>query len=268
MQSARVRLTGRWSLLAMMLAAGTVWAASPIDGLRSLIRGSSPPAAAAPAAEASNSSEAAATADPASAEPAATLQPGVVNCANLVYGSGQTSVCFSSEFLATVQSETHIRTNDRLVTASLESPELFRFPFAVMTGEGGFTLTDPQRRNMRDYLQSGGFIIASAGCSSDPWRESFLREIVVVFPELSLRPLDFQHPVFHTVYDIDALKCKGSHRAHLEGLEIDGKIVLIFSPDGLNDTSKAGGNCCCCGGNEIKNARQMNVNLLAYTLTH
>ena len=26
--------------------------------------------------------------------PPATLQPGVVNCANLVYGSGKTSVCF------------------------------------------------------------------------------------------------------------------------------------------------------------------------------
>ena len=51
-------------------------------------------------------------------------------------------------------------------------------------------------------------------------------------------------------------------------LEIDGKIVLIFSKDGLNDTGKVGGNCCCCGGNEIKNARQINVNLLAYTLTH
>ncbi|MEK6238367.1 MAG: hypothetical protein N2C14_26925 [Planctomycetales bacterium] len=44
--------------------------------------------------------------------------------------------------------------------------------------------------------------------------------------------------------------------------------MLIFSPDGLNDTGKVGGNCCCCGGNEILNARQINVNLLAYALTH
>jgi hypothetical protein len=137
-----------------------------------------------------------------------------------------------------------------------------------MTGEGAFTLTPVQRTNMREYLQAGGFIVASAGCSSGPWRDSFLREIAEVFPELSLQRLDFTHPIFHTVYDIDELKCKGSHRAHLEGLEIDGKIVLIFSADGLNDTANAGGNCCCCGGNEIKNCRQMNVNMLAYTLTH
>ncbi len=199
-----------------------------------------------------------------------TLQPGVVNCANLVYADSKTSVCFSSEFLSVVNRETHIRANEQLVPTHLESSDLFQFPFAVMTGEGAFTLTEVQRANMREYLQAGGFIIASAGCSSQPWQESFRREISSLFPEqgIRLKQLDPSHPVFHSVYDIDELKCKGSRRAHLEGLEIDGKVVLIFSPDGLNDTSKAGGNCCCCGGNEIKNARQMNVNLLAYTLTH
>ena len=202
------------------------------------------------------------------AAPPAILQPGLVNCANLVYGDNQTSVCFSSEFLSQVNTETHIRTQPRLVTAQLDSVELFQFPFAVMTGEGSFSLSPAQRTNLRDYLQAGGFIVASAGCSSEPWRDSFLKELAIVFPELSLQRLEFEHPIFHSVYDISELKCKGSHRAQLEGLEIDGKVVLVFSADGLNDTANAGGNCCCCGGNEIKNSRQMNVNMLAYTLTH
>lgn len=242
---------------------GSVWAGGPLDDLRSLFR---PRPRVEPATELFTPVPTTTVAEGSSST--GTALPGVVNCANLIYGNHQTSVCFSAEFLSTVQTETHIQTNPQLVPVSLESADLFQFPFAVMTGEGAFTLTEQQRRNMRDYLQAGGFIIASAGCSSDAWRQSFLREIALVFPELSLSTLDFRHPVFHTVYDINELKCKGSHRAHLEGLEIDGKIVLIFSPDGLNDTSKAGGNCCCCGGNEIKNARQMNVNLLAYTLTH
>jgi hypothetical protein len=200
--------------------------------------------------------------------PPSTLQPGVVNCAMLQYGGNDAYVCYSSEFLAQITRDSHIRANDRLVPIRVESRELFQFPFAVLTGEGEFILTESQRRNLRDYLESGGFIIASAGCSSDPWRNSFTREIGQIFPEVSLTPLDQTHPAFHTVYDIEELQCKGSHRAHLEGLELDGKIALIFSPDGLNDTSKVGGKCCCCGGNEIKNARQVNVNLLAYALTH
>ena len=44
--------------------------------------------------------------------------------------------------------------------------------------------------------------------------------------------------------------------------------MLILSPDGLNDTANAGPSCCCCGGNEIKSAKEINVNLLAYALTH
>ncbi len=151
----------------------------------------------------------------------------------------------------------------------MESPEIYQFPFAVMTGEGEFTLTQPQREALRNYLTNGGFIVASAGCSSSPWSSSFRSEIAAVFPMLKLSRLDHSHPVFHTVYDIDRLDCKKSAgEAHLEGLEIDGKIVLIFSSDGLNDTANAGGNCCCCGGNEVTNSRQVNVNLLAYALTH
>lgn len=202
------------------------------------------------------------------AAPPAVLQPGVVNCANLVYGNSKTSHCFSAEFLSQINRDTHVTANPRLVSVHLESAELFQFPFAVMTGEGAFTLTEAQRVSMRNYLENGGFIIASAGCSSKPWQQSFRQAIAEVFPELELTRIDRSHPVFHTVYEIRQLDCKGLHKAHLEGLEIDGKIVLIFSPDGLNDTSKVGGKCCCCGGNEIKNARQVNVNLLAYALTH
>jgi hypothetical protein len=196
------------------------------------------------------------------------LRPGHVNCAILTYGNGKTSRCFSNEFLSQISRETHINCNPKFVSAMLESTELFECPFAVMTGEGGFDLTEAQRVNMRNYLENGGFIIASAGCSSEEWQASFRQAIASVFPDVPLRRLEASHPVFHTVYDIRELKCKGTHQAHLEGLELDGKIVLIFSPDGLNDTGKAGPRCCCCGGNEIQNARQMNVNLLAYTLTH
>ena len=206
---------------------------------------------------------------PPAAEPTpGVLQPGMVNCGNLIYGNNKTSKCFSPDFLSQIGRETHVVANPNLVPVHLESSELFNFPFSVMTGEGAWSLTDAQRENMRNYLQAGGFIIASAGCSDERWQQCFRQEIAKVFPELQMSNLDMSHPVFHTVYEIKQLQCKHHTSAHLEGLEIDGKIVLIFSPDGLNDTGNAGGNCCCCGGDEIRNARQVNVNLLAYTLTH
>ena len=35
---------------------------------------------------------------------------------------------------------------------SAADKELFRYPFAIMTGEGGFTLTEAERENLRRYL--------------------------------------------------------------------------------------------------------------------
>jgi hypothetical protein len=194
---------------------------------------------------------------------------GTVRCANLIYGNGKTSVCFSAEFLKQLSRESHIQADSKLYPVRLEATELYDYPFAIMTGEGDFRLSPPQRETMRNYLTNGGFIIASAGCSNPSWAKSFRREIAAVFPELALRRLDPSHAVFHCLYEIPRLDLgKSSGQAHLEGLEIDGKIVLVFSSDGLNDSGKVSDDCCCCGGNEIKNARLVNCNLLAYTLTH
>ena len=194
---------------------------------------------------------------------------GVIECSNLIYGRNKTSVCFSSGFLKQIQKDSNIKATPKLFPTKVESVEMYQYPFAVMTGEGAFSLTQQQRTSLRNYLLNGGFVVASAGCSSAEWASSFRQEIRKIFPDTELQRIDFSHPIFHTVYDIDKLdRTKSSGQARLEGLEIDGKIVLIFSSDGLNDTSDVGGNCCCCGGNEIRNARKINVNLLAYTLTH
>jgi|HubBroStandDraft_6_1064221.scaffolds.fasta_scaffold20562_2 hypothetical protein len=194
---------------------------------------------------------------------------GVVNCANLIYGESKSSVCFSAGFLTQIAKSTNIETKKEFVPVKLESVEMYQHPFAVMTGEGSFQLTESQRVNLRNYLVGGGFLVASAGCSSPEWGSSFRREIGRTFPDLKLTKLELSHPIFHTVYDIDRLDLtKSRGQTGLEGLTIDGKIVLVFSADGLNDTHHAGGNCCCCGGNEIRNSRQINVNLLAYALTH
>jgi hypothetical protein len=188
----------------------------------------------------------------------------MVECANLIYAGTKSSVCFSEEFLSTVASDTSVKSSRRFKPVKLADKELFRFPFGVMTGEGAFTLTDEERGNLKLYLEKGGFLLASAGCSSQEWGESFTREIKAIFPDRVLEEMPMDHPVFRTVHDIQKLDTKGQP-AKLHGLNIGGKTVLIYSPDGLNDTASMHG-CCCCGGNEIKNSRQVNANILVYAL--
>lgn len=197
-------------------------------------------------------------------------QAGEVRAANLIYGNNRTSVCFADEFLADVERKTNIKTNRRFFPVQMNSDELFDYPFAVMTGEGNFSLSARQRDTLKDYLRYGGFVIASAGCSSKPWNQSFKSEMTRMFPDSELIRLEAEHPIYHTVYDITTSRYKsGANKLpELHALEIDGRVVMVWSPDGLNDSSNAGPNCCCCGGNEVKSAKQLNVNILAYALTH
>ncbi len=189
---------------------------------------------------------------------------GLVEAANLIYSGTKSSVCFSEVFLTEVSHETTIRTSRKFNPVKLGQAEIFDFPFAVMTGEGRFTLTAAERANLKQYLSGGGFLLASAGCSNAEWDESFRREIGHIFPDRTLSPIALTHPVFSTVFQIKALDTK-KEDSHLEGLDIGGKLVVIYTPDGLNDTASMHG-CCCCGGNEILNSRKINVNIITYAL--
>jgi hypothetical protein len=193
---------------------------------------------------------------------------GAVECGNLIYAGTRTSKCFSDEFLSTVQQKTSIATKRRFKPVKLASDELFKIPFIVMTGEGDFILTAKERKNLKKYLENGGFLLASASCSSEAWGKSFEREIKRLFGKESLKDLPMDHEIFRTIFTIKDLKlAKSSGESRLMGLTLNGKTVIVYSPDGLNDTSHTEG-CCCCGGNEIRNSMQINANILAYALLH
>lgn len=191
---------------------------------------------------------------------------GVVRVANLVYASTKSSECFADHFLVRAEQESAIATSRRLHAIKLASDDIYQFPLLIMTGEGEFTLTDAERANLRRYVERGGFLLASAGCSSEDWNRAFRREMAAVFAEFPLRVIEADHPVFHTVYDIGDLEIKHGASRPLEGVSIGGRLGVLYSQDGLNDTSHTSG-CCCCGGNELRNAEEINVNILAYALT-
>ncbi len=189
----------------------------------------------------------------------------VVQVANLIYARVKTSRCFSEHFLRRAETDTTISTSRRYHAVKLDSEDVFEFPFVIMTGEGDFALSAREREHFRGYLKAGGFLLASAGCSSENWDRAFRRELGLIFPDLPLTQLSFEHPVFHTVFDIDDIKTQTGTFKPLEGLTLDGRLALIYSADGLNDTGHVEG-CCCCGENEILNSDAFNLNILAYAL--
>jgi hypothetical protein len=192
---------------------------------------------------------------------------GIVQVANLVYAGTKSSTCFSDHFLVQAEKDSTISTSRRFHAVKLSSEELFEFPLVIMTGEGTFDLPDQERQNLRKFIENGGMLLASASCSSPEWDRAFRAEMANVFPEHAMTPLGMDHPVFHTVYDIGQLTAKHGTPRPLEGITVNGRLGVIYSQDGLNNTANTQG-CCCCGGNEITNCEQVNVNILAYALLY
>ncbi len=195
------------------------------------------------------------------------LEPGVVPCGNLIYAGTRSSVCFADAFLGTVAKDTTLRVEKSLRHVRLDSDDLFNLPFCIFSGEESFSLNDRERKNLRAYLLGGGFILSSPSCSNGDWDKSLRKEVALAVPEAKLSKIPMTHSVFSTVGKISVLRCKQGNSALLEGLEINGRLVMIHSGEGLNDVHNAKG-CCCCGGNEILDSARVNVNIFTYALLY
>jgi hypothetical protein len=111
--------------------------------------------------------------------------------------------------------------------------------FCVWSGEDTFLLTTKDRDNLRRYLLGGGsfseprLLGCELGCGAR-------KELKLAFPEHQLVKIPMSHPIFSTVKQISRLTDK--HGASpTEGLEINGRLVMIYSKDGLNDVENAKG---------------------------
>jgi hypothetical protein len=199
---------------------------------------------------------------------AATTDPDarLVRVGNLIYAGDQTSVCFSDRFLTTVQIDAGINTEKRMHAVRLaQADELMATPFVIMNGQNAFTLPEAERVMLKRYLTGGGFLLASAGCSSEQWSSSLRRELELIFGAGCLKPLPANHPLLSTLLVITDLSLSHGGTAQFDGIEIDGRLVCLFSKEGLNDTEHTQG-CCCCGGNEVHKAEEVVANALVYAL--
>lgn len=191
----------------------------------------------------------------------------MLQCGNLIYADSRSSVCFADRFLAEVARQTHLRVNEKFCPVRLDSDALFDFPFCVMSGNERFSLSEKERQQLFIYVMQGGFLLVSPGCSDAVWDRSFRREIKLTFSEHPLQKIPMNHPIFSVVNPISSLTDKNGRQVALEGMEINGRLALVYSKEGLNDVSHAKG-CCCCGGNEVRDPAQVNVNVFTYAVLY
>jgi len=177
--------------------------------------------------------------------------------------------CIGTKFLGLIELETDIKTAGELTRIGIDSDEIFGHPFTILTGDGAFELTDEQAARLGRYASRGGFLLISASCSNSAFNASMQRTLARAFPGRELEPVPLEHELFRTLFDVRSIRSKRPRETPVfRGLEIEGRLAVLYSPAGLNDTQNAAPGCCCCGSNEILNASFINANALVYALTH
>jgi hypothetical protein len=79
--------------------------------------------------------------------------------------------------------------------------QLVNYPFVYMVEPGGLELSEGEVAALRRYLLGGGFLMADDFWGEDEWNV-FYRQMKRVFPEREFQDLDINHPIFHTVFDL------------------------------------------------------------------
>ena len=132
--------------------------------------------------------------------------------------------------LAAVAERTALPVADREIVVRLTDPELWDVPYLYMTGHGNVRFSAEGGRNLRRYLENGGFLHADDNYGMD---ESFRRELARVFPDHPLTEVPLDHPVYHVLYDFpeglpkihehDGLPAQGL------GVFLNGRLAVYYS---------------------------------------
>jgi hypothetical protein len=152
---------------------------------------------------------------------------------------------------------------------ALKDPELFSIPFLFMNGHNDFVLDDEELGNLRSYLDHGGFLFASGCCTNPAFPQAWRRELSRVFPNESVQPLPYDHPIYRTFYTIGSVQNLHENRdIHLEGLTHDGRIVAVICEDGLCCAFSMDNQCNVGHGVSPDDGKKLALNIGVYAMTH
>jgi len=87
----------------------------------------------------------------------------------------------------------------------LRNKELYDHPWIYMVEPGRLSLDEEEVTILRNYLLNGGFLMADDFWGQTEW-DNFEQEIKRVFPERQFWELPMDHPVFHSVFDLQVPK--------------------------------------------------------------
>jgi len=210
---------------------------------------------------------------------------GVIRIAKLQHGGGCNDApgALVNLLRAAAGSELKLRISTSEVPLYLSDKNLFRYHLAFMDGRHDFRLSPLERRQLREYLENGGTLFANSICSNRSFTAAFHRELKAALPDAPLTRIPVTHPLFTEAcggYDIRQVELRSPVQQQtgaplrsrvrkvapeLEGIELDERLAVIFSPYDISCALERH-EALQCRGYTREDAARIGLNVLLYSL--
>jgi hypothetical protein len=143
------------------------------------------------------------------------------------------------------------------VDQSATARDLLAAPILYLQGHKRFAFTPDFRAALKDFIDQGGFVFASACCGSEEFDKSFRLEMKLLFPDAAFERLPENHEIFQNINDANAIT--------MEGLNTGCRTAVIYAP---HDLCCAWGECKGCTDKQAlrRDATALGINMINYAL--
>ena len=124
----------------------------------------------------------------------------------------------------------HLLTWQLVDSESAKVPDLLRAPILFLNGHRAPEFSPQEKRNLREYVDRGGFLFAEACCGERDFDQGFRQLMKAIFPEdeSTLRPLPEDHPIRRAESTLDFAAYP------LWGIRRGTRTVVVYSPKDLS----------------------------------
>ena len=156
-------------------------------------------------------------------------------------GNWDTDPRMPSNLLHSLIQYTTVPVNEQEKVVSLESAELFNYPFSYLSGHKLVQFNQKERQNFETYVKNGGFVFVD-DCNHDIdglFAKSFEEQMRQIFGASALKKIPNNHKLYSSFFTFEEgppttsfeLNGWGDDLVHdyLKAIEVNGRIAVLYS---------------------------------------
>lgn len=174
--------------------------------------------------------------------------------------------------LESVRKEMPVRTSSDWRPITLDSKDLFNHPFLILKGHEAFSFTAAEIARLRTHLSAGGFLYVECCCGQEAFDAAARGLARALFPDRDLAAVPGDHELWRAwdgpLEPVEFTALAGREKAlpPLEGIEVDGRLALVYSPVAIGCAIADHERNQCAGVREKAAALGIYERLVAYAL--